>query len=172
MTGAPSGGNRAVRCLGVILGSGLLGTAALVLAAAPAGSEEDLRLTAAELGQEAQSLQAVCGKCHPVELVLDTPMTYDDWHDTVQKMLDQGASATDEELQDIMDYLHRTMTRIDVNAADEDELQIVLNLSPLQARSVLARRARQKFRDLADLQSVPGLDPAALAAKARLLSFQ
>jgi DNA uptake protein ComE-like DNA-binding protein len=71
-----------------------------------------------------------------------------------------------------MDYLHQTMTRIDVNAADAEELEIVLGISPAQSAAVVARREQKKFSDLADLKSVPGLDAASLGTKARLLAFQ
>ena len=94
------------------------------------------------LAREDQALKAVCAKCHNLEIVMSTPMSYDDWHDTVQKMVDRGASGTDEQFDDIMDYLHRTMTTINVNAADADELEIVLNLPEPVAKAIVARSSR------------------------------
>src|SRR5580693_506049 len=82
----------------------------------------------ADLAREGQSLQAVCGRCHNLQIVMDTPMSYDAWHDTVQAMMDRGATGTDQQFADVMDYLHRTMTTINVNTADVDELQMVLNV--------------------------------------------
>ncbi len=67
-------------------------------------------------------------------------MSYDAWHDTVQTMVDRGASGTDEQFDDIMDYLHRTMTTIDVNTAPADELEIVLNVPETTAQAIIARR--------------------------------
>ena len=75
-------------------------------------------------------------------------MSYDAWHDTVQKMVDRGASGTDEQFDDIMDYLHRTMTTINVNTADADELEIVLNVPETAAQAIIARRSTQKFTEL------------------------
>jgi DNA uptake protein ComE-like DNA-binding protein len=103
---------------------------------------------------------------------MDTPMSYDAWHDTVQKMIDRGAVGTDEQLEDIMDYLHRTMTTINVNAADVDELAIVLDVSDSVARTIVTRRGKRKFTDLADLKSVQGIDASALDARARLIFFR
>jgi competence protein ComEA len=147
--------------------------AALRLVAARAA---DTALPAAEqdpsLAQEGVSLQAVCGKCHGLQIVMDTPMSYDAWHDTVQKMIDRGAVGTDEQLEDIMDYLHRTMTTINVNAADVDELAIVLDVSDSVARTIVTRRGKRKFTDLADLKSVQGIDASALDARARLIFFR
>lgn len=124
------------------------------------------------LAREHQSLQAVCGRCHSLELVMDTPMGYDNWHDTVQKMVDQGADGTDEQFADVMDYLHRTMTTIDVNHAEADELEIVLNVPEPVARAIIARRSARRFTDLADLKSVPGLAGSTIDGKARLIFFQ
>jgi hypothetical protein len=124
------------------------------------------------LEQEHASLQAVCAKCHNLQIVMDTPMSYGAWHDTVQKMIDRGADASDDQLADIMDYLHRTMTTIDVNSADADELSIVLDAPDSVVKAVIARRKARKFTGLDDLGSVAGIDAAKLAARSRLLFFQ
>ena len=55
-----------------------------------------------DLARETQSLKSVCAKCHDLQIVMDTPMSYDAWHDTVQTMVDRGASGTDEPFDDIM----------------------------------------------------------------------
>jgi transcriptional accessory protein Tex/SPT6 len=107
-----------------------------------------------------------------MQLVMDSPMDYDSWHDIVQKMLDRGADATDDQLQDIMDWLHHTLTTINVNSADPDELQLVLDVTPQVARDIVARRTAHRFADLADLKSVPGIDSSVLDAKTRLIFFQ
>ncbi len=127
---------------------------------------------APDLARETKSLNAVCAHCHTLQIVMDTPMGFEEWHDTVQKMVDQGASGTDEQFDDVMDYLHRTMTTINVNAADADELEIVLGVPKTVAEAIVARRPTQKFADLADLKSVSGIDAAVVDAKARLIFFK
>jgi competence protein ComEA len=124
------------------------------------------------LAREGQSLKAVCAKCHNLQIVMDTPMSYDDWHDTVQKMVDRGASGTDEQFDDVMDYLHRTMTTINVNTAPVDELEIVLDVSETTAQAIIARRSTQKFTGLTELKSIPGVDAPTVDAKARLIFFK
>ena len=142
---------------------GVLLVATLFAAAAP----PDPRLA-----RESQSLKAVCAKCHNLQLVQDTPRSYGDWHDTVQQMVDRGASGTDEQFDDIMDYLHRTMTTINVNTAPVDELETVLNVSETTGQAIIARRSTQKFTGLTDLKSVPGVDALTVDAKARLIFFK
>ena len=129
--------------------------------------------SAALLAREQRSLQDVCGsKCHRIELFATARKSYEDWYDTVQKMVDRGAIGTDEQFADIMDYLFRTQTLIDVNSVDVQDLQIVLNTSPAVAGAVVARRTKKKFTSLEDLKSVGGLDAAAVDAKADLLVFR
>jgi hypothetical protein len=122
--------------------------------------------------REAESLKTVCGHCHNLQIVMDTPKSYDAWHDTVQKMLNLGAKATDDQLDDIMDYLHRTITTIDVNSADPDELEIVLNVSETTAQAIVARREARKITGLTDLKSIPGVDASIVDSKSRLIFFK
>lgn len=127
---------------------------------------------AARFAREGKSLQAVCGKCHDLQIVLSTPRSLDDWRDTMQKMVDRGASGTDDQYDDILDYLHRTMTTIDVNSADADELATVLAVPDSAVKLIIARRAGKKFADLNDLKSIPGVDAAIVDAKAKSIYFQ
>jgi helix-hairpin-helix protein len=122
-----------------------------------------------DLARESQSLKTVCAQCHNLQVVTDTPMSYDAWHDTVQTMIDRGANGTDQQLDDVMDYLHRTLTTIDINTAGVDELQIVLDLPPTVAQAIVARRSTRKFTSLADLKSVPGIDASTVDTKAKLI---
>jgi competence protein ComEA len=150
-------------CMGGVLLVAALFAAAQTAEVAP----QDPRLA-----RESQSFKAVCAKCHNLQLVMDTPRSYDDWHDTVQQMVDRGASGTDEQFDDIMDYLHRTMTTINVNTAAADELEIVLNVPEPTAQAIITRRSTQRFTGFADLKSVPGMDASKVDAKARFIFFQ
>ena len=148
---------------------------ALLLVAGPfAAAQESASATPAvhDLAREGRSLKAVCAQCHDLQIVMDTPMSYDAWHDTVQIMIDRGASGTDQQFDDVMDYLHRTMTTLDVNTADADELQIVLDVPETAAQAIIARRSTQKFTGLDDLKSVPGVDASTVDGKARLIFFK
>jgi competence protein ComEA len=149
----------------VALRGGLI-AAAVLAATAPVAHAQS-----GDLASEKKSLEAVCSKCHNLQLVMDTPKSIDDWQDTVQAMVDRGAQGTDSQFDDIMDYLHRTMTTINVNTADVDELRFVLNVSGEAAKAIVTRRAAKKIRDLNDLKSVSGIDAAALDAKARFIFF-
>ncbi len=153
---------------GVLLGATLLSTALtlpVALAADTAGVSPDLV-------REAKSLQAVCGKCHNLQIVMDTPRSLDDWRDTMQAMVDRGATGTDDQYDEILDYLHRTVTTIDVNSAQADDFAAVLNIPDATVRLIIDRRSKKKFVDLADLKSIPGVDAATVDSKSKLLYFQ
>jgi competence protein ComEA len=151
---------------------GCVGGVLLVASLIAAARAAEVESSAARRAREGQSLKVVCAKCHNLQIVMDTPKSYDDWHDTVQTMVDRGASGTDEQFADIMDYLHRTMTTINVNTALADELEIVLNVSETTAQAIIARRSTQKFTGLTDLKSVPGVDASTVDAKTRLVFFK
>jgi DNA uptake protein ComE-like DNA-binding protein len=121
--------------------------------------------------QESASLKAVCGSCHNLQVVLGARMSYGAWHDTVQTMLDRGAKGTDEQLDDVMDYLHRNLTTINVNEADAAELAIILEVPDSVAEAIVSRRKAHRFENIQDLESVRGLDRAALARKSKQLFF-
>jgi competence protein ComEA len=143
----------------------------LIVAAVLAATAPVAQAQSGDLASERKSLEAVCSKCHNLQLVMDTPKSIDEWQDTLQAMVDRGAQGTDSQFDDIVDYLHRTMTTINVNAAGADELRLVLNVSDEVAKAIVTRRATKKIRDLSDLETVPGVDAAALGTKARFIFF-
>ncbi|HET7230839.1 MAG TPA: ComEA family DNA-binding protein [Longimicrobium sp.] len=62
--------------------------------------------------------------------------------------------------------------RIDPNTADEGELDRLPKVGPGQARRIVAwRREHGPFRTLADLDAVPGMGPAAMAAVAPFVTL-
>jgi competence protein ComEA len=164
-------GASAVLAASVMLAASAVPAVSAMLVAS-AALAADGTAQSSQLEGEAKSLQAVCGKCHNLQIVMNTPRSLDDWRDTMQKMVDRGASGTDEQYDDILDYLHRTMTTIDVNSAEADELTTVLGASGSTVKLIIARRTTKKFVDLADLKTVPGVDAATLEAKAKLIYFQ
>jgi hypothetical protein len=118
------------------------------------------------------ALKAVCTKCHNLELVTSTPRSLEEWHDTLQLMVDRGAKGTDAQFDEILDVLHRNYTTINVNSADADELRIVLGLPGDVVSTIIARRAKQPFAGLDDLKSIPGVDAQALDTKSKLIFFK
>lgn len=107
-----------------------------------------------------------------MQIVTDTPRDWDAWHDTVQKMIDRGARGTPDEFDLVMDFLFQNVTPVDVNHADKESLMAILHTSQQTAEAIMARRTSRPFKDLADLESVPGLDKTLLEGKKRMIFFQ
>ena len=108
-----------------------------------------------------------------MQMVMDTPRDIDNWHETVQAMINRGARGTPEEFDLVMQFLWENMTPVDVNHADAETLAATLHAPPAVAEAIIARRAKSPFKDLAELESaVPGLDRAVLENKKRMIFFQ
>jgi hypothetical protein len=138
----------------------------LLLAAPPAFGQ------ATEATTPGSAAVKICSSCHGMQMVTDTPRDYDAWHDTVQKMIDRGARGTPEEFDLVMDFLFQNVTPIDVNHADQESLMAILHTSQQTAEAIITRRASRPFKDLADLEKVPGLDKSVLEGKKRMIFFQ
>ena len=145
---------------GLVLGAVLLCGAAQ---AQNAATEATTPLTAAV---------KICSACHAMQLVTDTPRDYDTWHDTVQSMIDRGARGTPDEFDLVMQFLFENVTPVDVNHADADTLMAVLHAGKPAVDAIVARRTGRPFKDLAELETVPGLDRALLESKKRIIFFQ
>jgi hypothetical protein len=149
------------------------GTAALLggwllLAAPPAAGQQ----AAAEATTPQAAAVKICSSCHGMEMVTDTPRDIDTWHDTVQKMIDRGARGTPEEFDLVMDFLYQNVTPVDVNHADPEMLGTVLHAPQTAVDAIVTRRQTRPFKDLSDLESIPGLDRALLDSKKRMIFFQ
>jgi quinoprotein glucose dehydrogenase len=79
-------------------GKGLPGTGPSIAHVLPEGNGRDL-------------VQKVCNSCHSVDLITTHPQTRDEWTGTVQRMAQHGASATDEQFNEIVDYLTNNFGR-------------------------------------------------------------
>jgi competence protein ComEA len=151
---------------------GLIGLGMAMGFAVRAGDASTVRQDSRTAARQQASVKAVCGSCHNLEMVDSAPRSFDAWIETVQAMVDRGATGTDEQFGDVLDYLHRRVTTINVNAAEPGELTIVLDVPDNVARAIVARRKSRAFTDLADLKSVRGVDPARLDERARLIFFR
>lgn len=150
----------------------LAATASAALLAVGAGAAEPVAspASAEDAGQRAV-LQKVCGRCHSVEVVLDSAKSQTEWRDTIQTMVDRGAQATDDEFDAIVAYLDTHVTTINVNSAGPDELEDVLDVPAKVSDAIVSRRRARPFKDLADLETLPGVDARALEARRKLIFF-
>ena len=120
----------------------------------------------------------VCSTCHSPANVIPNGQSREGWEDTITKMVGFGASGTDEEFSDILDYLTKNFpadshVKINVNKATADQLRTGLGVTQKDAEGIVAyRHDNGDFKSLDDLKKVPGVDAAKLEAKKNLLVFQ
>jgi len=115
--------------------------------------------------------EAVCGACHTSSMVSDI-RTEPEWKDTVELMVSLGADGTGEQMEAVMRVLLRTLTKVNANTAPAAQLALVLDISQANAQTVVKYRAEHgKFKSLADLKKVPGINAAKLDTRKDRVAF-
>jgi len=91
----------------------------------------------------------------------------------MQDMLDRGAVATDEQLDQILTYLVRNITVVNVNQSPPDQMAMTLQIPATVAEQIVARRTTKPFTGAEELASVPGINREVLdkLKKKNLLQF-
>jgi competence protein ComEA len=112
------------------------------------------------------TLEQVCTLCHDTTMIFGGNRTVAEWDDVLERMAANGASASEEQAQQIRSYLLRNYGRVNVNRAPAKDLAPVLNVDTATAEAVVTSRTEQGgFKTLDDLKKVPGIDAAKLEAR-------
>lgn len=129
-------------------------------------------------GPNKEVFQRVCGECHAAEMVIGRQEERETWGAIVQDMIQRGATGTDDEFYQVVDYLSANFgknspaIKINVNKATAKDLVAALRLSDKQAGAIIQRRQEKgDFKSVDELEKVPGVDPAKIEANKKRLSF-
>src|SRR5262245_14247676 len=123
-------------------------------------------------GPGRDALFKACKECHGPESVLGQLKTRDEWSKTLDEMAANGATATDEEWNAILDYLDAHYSLILVNTAPAKDLAVKLDVPAEVAEAVVRTRTEKgKFTSIDELKKVPGLDAAKLDPRKDRLIF-
>lgn len=122
--------------------------------------------------------QKVCGTCHGAELVIGRQETRESWGAIVEDMIQRGATGTEDELYEVVDYLaanfnkNSPVVKINVNKASAKDLENALRIPVKQAAAIVRHREEKgDFKSIEDLQKVSGVDPAKIEANKKRLGF-
>ncbi len=123
--------------------------------------------------------ERVCGSCHGAELVVGRQESRDGWSAVVGDMVQRGATGTEDELAEVVDYLATNFpkggaagAKINVNKANAADLQTALGITDKQAASIVQYRTdKGDFKSADDLEKVPGIDASKIEAKKSKLAF-
>jgi competence protein ComEA len=117
-------------------------------------------------GKGKDVVEDVCGGCHGTDLVSSRRATKEGWQYIVEDMVSRGASASNEQIQQINDYLSKNFGQVNVNKAPSAEIATVLEVTSDQADAIVKYRGEHgNFKTVDDLSKVPGLASAKLETK-------
>ena len=124
-------------------------------------------------GPGRDTLKKVCSGCHSPENVVGLAKTRSDWEAVVGNMASTGAQGTDDEFNQIVDYLAAYFPKtVNVNKAGAKDLEAGLQISSKEAEAMVAYRAQNgNFKSIEDVQKVPGVDAGKIEAKKKVLEF-
>jgi competence protein ComEA len=118
------------------------------------------------------TLFKVCGSCHGPDSVLGTLRTRQEWSDVIDQMGQMGAQASDQEFDQILDYLVRNFSPIPINKATAKVLETTLDVPASIAEAIVTyRQAKGDFTSVDDLKKVPGLESSKIEARRERLVF-
>ena len=122
--------------------------------------------------QSAGAFQRVCSSCHDAQRILATRRTKTQWEEIIGKMIDKGATGTDDDFTAAEDYLLKISGRVNVNRAAPADMVKVLGIPEKQAQAIADyRKANGDFADFEALCKVPGIDVEKLKTEQDAVSF-
>jgi len=112
------------------------------------------------------ALLKACSDCHGAESAVGHLKRRDEWSKTLDEMAANGAQATDEEWNQILDYLDKHFSLIFVNKTDATQLAKTLDVPEAEGEAIVRYREEHgPFAAIDDLKKVPGLDAAKVEAR-------
>ena len=128
-------------------------------------------------GPGREETERLCKNCHELARSISRRQDRDGWQQTIAKMVAFGTKGTDQEFTAIIDYLAKHypaghVPPVNVNEASAIELESGLGLRRSQASALIAFREKNgKFKSIAGLKKVPGIDAAKLETKKDRIVF-
>jgi competence protein ComEA len=123
------------------------------------------------------TLIRVCSACHSPDNVIANGQDRTGWENTITKMAGFGASGTDEEYTEILEYLVKNYPAgsnppVNVNKATAAQLESGLEFTTAEAEATIKYRDKNgDFKSIDDLKKVPDLDGKKIDAKKAKLAF-
>jgi competence protein ComEA len=124
-------------------------------------------------GPGRETLMRVCGACHSAENVAGMAKTREEWGALVGEMAADGAQGTNDEFNEIVDYLAAHFPKtINVNKAAATDLAAGLEITAKEAEAIVHyREEKGSFKSAEDVEKVPGVDVKKIEAKKERLTF-
>jgi len=119
------------------------------------------------------SLVKVCHGCHPPDITASKHHTREEWEHLVVDMINAGATGTDDEFSDVVEYLSKYFPKtVNVNQADATVLASALAITSKEAAAIVAYREKNgAFKEAEDLKKVAELDYGKIEPRKDRLKF-
>lgn len=128
-------------------------------------------------GKGQEVVKKVCAGCHAFTVITQNHATRDRWEAIVENMVSRGAEATDNEIDQMVEYLAThfgpsSQQKVNVNKAAAEELATALALPAERAAAIVEYRASHgSFKDLDGLKKVPGIDSKRIEERKDWIEF-
>jgi competence protein ComEA len=100
-----------------------------------------------------------CNWCHDASRITALRRTKTEWEEVINKMIERGASGSEEDFMTVFGYLRRHYGKVYINSAAIEELTTTLGLTNKDADAIVAfRKANGNFADLDAVKKVPNID--------------
>ena len=143
------------------------------LACAMAADEKDIARLPDGPGKK--QVGKICVSCHDSGNFRKARFTSEEWTDSVDDMVQRGASGTPAELEAVVAYLTKNFGKdvgVRINTAPFAELRVVLGFSVAEVRAFLEYRDKNGGpKSFDELLKVPGIDTAKAEAKKERIIF-
>lgn len=122
------------------------------------------------------AFQTICSGCHLLTVVTSQRKSADDWGGVVDDMRGRGAQGSDDDFNAIIKYLGDNFApaagHINVNTADAASIASATSITKTEADAIVSYREKNgKFKDIASLKTVPGVDAAHIDAAKDHIDF-
>jgi competence protein ComEA len=113
-----------------------------------------------------------CNRCHDAARITAVRRTKTEWEEVINKMIERGATGSEDDFQTVFGYLRRHYGKVYINSANSDEITTTLGLSGKDAEAVVAfRKANGNFQDLDAVKKVPDIDVKTLDEHKDAIAF-
>src|SRR6185503_18246792 len=100
-----------------------------------------------------------CNRCHDAARITALRRTKTEWEEVINKMIERGATGSEEDFMTVFGYLRRHYGKVYINTAPTEEITTTLGLSNKDADAIVAyRKANGNFQDFEAVKKVPGID--------------
>ena len=147
--------------------------ASTLMTASPSGQSAALQPAASAEADTAHELFIqTCNRCHDAARITALRRTKTEWEEVINKMIERGATGSEDDFQTVFGYLRRHYGKVYINSANSEEITTTLGLSGKDAEAMVAfRKANGNFQDFEAVKKVPDIDVKTLEEHKDAVAF-